>query len=109
MKTGRLVGIFKLYLNEVQFVVIGKDSIHSVGQLWPAPGDWEGMETITMGVQSHVDGAWGGMNCCVNGWFPESLIQLEKIQPNEHFEIFGDVLQCGYTWYNSDGSVAHLI
>lgn len=59
MKTGRLVGIFKLYLNEVQFVVIGKDRIHPVGQLWPPPDDWEGMETITMGVQSHVDGAWG--------------------------------------------------
>lgn len=57
MKTGSLVDIFKHYLNEVQFVVIGKDSIHSIGQLWPAPGDWEGMETITMAVQSHVNAA----------------------------------------------------
>lgn len=46
------------YLNHVHFVHVGKHSIHTTGQLFPRPGDREGVEAITVGVKTHVDGAW---------------------------------------------------
>lgn len=52
MKAGR-----KMYLNQVDFVSVGKDSVHSSGHLLPCPGDWEGVKAVTMGVQTHVHGA----------------------------------------------------
>ena len=49
--------IFKVYLNEVDFIGVGKDSVHSAGHFLPCPGDWEGMKAVTTAVQAHVDGA----------------------------------------------------
>ncbi len=58
MKSGGvLIGYLKVYLNQVDFVSVGKDSVHSSGHLLPRPGDWEGMKAVTAGVQAHVDGA----------------------------------------------------
>lgn len=46
-----------LYLNEVDFVSVGKDRVHPSGHLLPVPDDWEGVEAVAMAVQAHVDGA----------------------------------------------------
>lgn len=58
MKAGRsLNGYFKAYLNEVDFVSVGEDSVHPTGHLLPRSGDQEGVKAVPNGVQAHVDRA----------------------------------------------------
>lgn len=42
-----------VYLNQVDFVGVGKDSVHALGHLRPRLDDWEGVNAIALGVQTH--------------------------------------------------------
>ena len=58
MKAGRLeIGSLNAYLDQVDLVIVGKDSIHSFCHLLPRPGDLEAVKAVTAGVQTHVVGA----------------------------------------------------
>lgn len=49
-----------VYFDEVDFVGVRKNSVHSIGHLFPGPGYLEGVAAIPLGVHAHVDRTWAG-------------------------------------------------
>lgn len=47
-----------VHLNQVDSVVIRENSVHAIGQFFPRPGYWKGVQSITVGVQTHVVGTF---------------------------------------------------
>lgn len=72
-------GYFKFYLNHVDFVRVGKDSVHPVVHRRPRPVDFECVKAVTMGVQTHVDGAWADWTELLVKALQQEIIKREKI------------------------------